>query len=680
MRHDRSRTIRLAPALLLAAALLCVPFRAGGEEAPKKVPVAIKADKLDYDRATDVYVAEGHVRVEHEGMVLEADRVVLNNRTGDALAEGKVYLREKQDVLTADRLEVNLNTRSGVITKGKVFRAKEHFHISGDKIERRSETVYHVEQGAITTCDEGEWYLEAGEIDVDMNKYATANNVSFKIAGLPVFYTPYFLFPVRRQSGLLIPEGGYNSNEGFLMKNAFFWAISDHTDMTLTSDYRDNLGHGTGVEYRYVNSRDSSGSVYYKFFDIKHDPVSRWEFQFQHHEEFAEDLSARADINLVSDERYYYDLEKSLELRSRPYLDSNAFYVERWDTASLSLGGQYTTDLTQANDATIQKLPELRYTVYQERIAGPLHLNFDGSAASFTRQVGTDVRRADFNPELTAAVGARGFGFTPRVGARATFYDRGETTNEPVDRTYAYAGADLNVKVSRAFGADASSGRGIGRVRHSIETGVSYSYVPRMDLGDVPQLDIVEDEQLAQGTNVITASLVNRLTARYREEKTTRTYDMMVFLLSQSYDLDKARSSAPDAQSRSAITGEFFFKTPKMLGLTATGKYDTYTDRMTSSSAGATFTGDVLRFDVSRQYLREPRTEFLIVGGGLKLAGLDIWGQVWRDRENSATTQEEYKVFYSAQCWGLGVKYVKKPGEVQYLFGFELKGIGGAKL
>jgi lipopolysaccharide assembly outer membrane protein LptD (OstA) len=113
------------------------------------------------------------------------------------------------------------------------------------------------------------------------------------------------------------------------------------------------------------------GQMYYKYFDQFHSSESRWNLRIQHREEFAEDLSGQVDINLVSDERYFYDLDRDLENRSRPYLDSNAFYVERWNTASLYLMGQYSTDLTRTNEKTVQRLPELRYTIYDETLAGP---------------------------------------------------------------------------------------------------------------------------------------------------------------------------------------------------------------------------------------------------------------------------------------------------------------------
>lgn len=670
-------TTRKFPIALLTLAALLAAGNASTEEPPKaKVPVNVTADKLDHDRARDIYTAEGHVRIDQQLRRLEADKVVLNNSTGEATAEGNVYLRDGGDTVLAEKLTVNLNTGVGIITRGKLYKSRENLHVSGDLIERRTETVYHVENAVLTTCDEGEWYLKARDIDLDMNKYATGHDVSFNMAGLPVVYTPYLLFPVKRQSGLLIPMAGYSSKDGFLMKNAFFWALSDSRDMTFFSDYRAETGHGTGVEYRYVNSRDSAGRAYYNYFDTFHSAVTRWEVQYQHREEFAEDLSLRADLNFVSDWHYYRDLEKKLQLRSRPYLDANAFYVERWNTASLALLGQYSTDLTRTNEKTVQKLPELRYTLYSEPLGRHLHARFDGSATHFSSEAGKDYLRTDFKPELLAVLSGYGLSLTPRAGARATFYDQGATSIEPAERKYVYAGADLNARFSRVFGSDSASG--IGRIRHSVEPTVSYSYVPRIEQGDIPVLDGVD---AAQEQNLATVSLTNRLTARYQEGVSVRTFDLMVFKLAQSYDLKAARNDVQaGAISRSEIRGDLFLKMPKLLTLSASGNYNTYTDRLSSSSESLAVRGQVVQFDVSHQYLRDPRTQYLILGLGFKAGRWDVKGRGWRDIENRTVTQQEYLVHYASQCWGVGVSYIDKPGDKQYLFLFDLKGLGEVKM
>ena len=666
--------------MLLVAVILAGPARhAWGEVLPKKIPVTVTADTLDYDRTNDRYVAIGHVKIEQEGIRLEADKIVLDNKTGETTAEGKVFLQDKGDIIHAENMRMNINTRDGIIVNGDMFIKKENLHVKGSRIERRSETVYHVEKGTITSCDDEEWFLKADVLDIDMEKYATGRHLTFNVMGVPMIYTPYFLFPVRRQTGFLLPEDiGYSSRDGFFMDNAFFWAISDYKDMTIYSDYRAKTGNGTAVEYRYMNSRESMGEMYYKYFDQFHTGESRWNLRIQHQEEFAEDLSGRVDINLVSDEHYFYDLDRNLENRSRPYLDSNAFYVERWNTASLYLMGQYSTDLTRTNEKTVQRLPELRYTIYDEKLAGPLHLNFEGSAANFISQEDGNARRVDFNPRLIGTFGNSGLNLTPNVGARATFYDRSATTVEPTDRKYFYAGADVNARISRVYGMDGDVG--IGKVRHSVEPTISYNYVPHVDQSSLPQFDSVD---FVPQQNLVTVALINRVTAHYKETKESpnyTTFDVMVFRLSRSYDFDLAREHGGVARPGSEVLGELYLRTPKTFSMSATGSYNAYDHVVSSHSETASFAGKVLSLHLTHSFA-QGGAEYLISGVGLKLSKWNLHSQVSRDMQNNKTTNEEYLVHYTSQCWGLSVTYTVMPGEYHYTAMIDLKGLGskGAK-
>jgi len=649
-----------------------------GQEAPKKVPVKVRADKLDYDKTTDVSIAEGHVRIEQDGFLLDADKATLDNKNGNMHAEGNVYVQQQGEILRAERLDLNINTRAGVITNGEIFMVKDNYHMKGAAIEKSSDTVFRIEEGTITTCDENDWYLKAREIVVDMDRYATASHVSFNIGGLPLFYSPYFLFPVRRQTGLLIPEIGVSSSDGFLFKDSLFWAISDFQDMTFTLDYRHKLGIGTGIEYRYVNSRESAGKMSYNYFDKLDSTQNLWELRFQHREEIADDLSLRIDIKQVGVYQYYRVLEKKLEPRGQPYLDSNAFYVERWDAAALSLNAQYSMDLTQTNQKTLQKLPELRYVIFPERVLGPLYMSFDGSAVNFSVQDGYNTRRADFNPQLALALSGGGLGLTPRVGMRGIFYDRSKNDPaEPTDLKYIYGGVDLNARISRIYGTD-DGGDGIGMVRHSIEPTLSYEYIPRVDTTDIPQFDSLDT---VSRKNLLTFSLINRLSAQYREGGKERTYDMMIFTLSQSYDYLVASQNNATAQDRSEIGAGLVFSTPALFSFAANGSYNTYTDHWTSTSQTISVNSSVFLANLSHQYTRSTTspTEYFTGGAGLKLSGWNLYGGLWYDLENSTTTQKEYRFSRVTQCWSLGLSYIMKQSETQYLMILELKGLGSLK-
>jgi lipopolysaccharide assembly outer membrane protein LptD (OstA) len=158
---------------------------------------------------------------------------------------------------------------------------------------------------------------------------------------------------------------------------------------------------------------------------------------------------------------------------------------------------------------------------------------------------------------------------------------------------------------------------------------------------------------------------------------------MLVLRVAQSYELNSA-GTASTSQSRSEITGELFWRTPKLLRASADGKFNTYTNSLTSSNVSFGVTSEEVNVNVTHRYLRATpanlRTEFLIGGAGLKVDQWYFNTQLWRDLESKKTTQQEYGARYASQCWGFGVSYIKRPGEVQYLMTLELKGLGEIKM
>ena len=160
---------------------------------------------------------------------------------------------------------------------------------------------------------------------------------------------------------------------------------------------------------------------------------------------------------------------------------------------------------------------------------------------------------------------------------------------------------------------------------------------------------------------------------------------MVVFLLSESYDFDKARSvdTAVASQPRSALHGELYVKTPKLLTLSASTDYDTYSHTFLSSSESASVDTGKVKFNITHEYLHasatNPTTEFLIGGIGFKAGRWDVNAQLWRDMVLKETTEQEYRLHYASQCWGLSIEYINRPGEKQYKALLDLKGLGAMK-
>ncbi|HEY3347963.1 MAG TPA: LptA/OstA family protein, partial [Nitrospirota bacterium] len=64
--------------------------------------VSVQADKVEFDRKTGIYKAEGGVRINQGSSTLTADKATLDSNTGEAEAEGRALLVTDGNILYAD--------------------------------------------------------------------------------------------------------------------------------------------------------------------------------------------------------------------------------------------------------------------------------------------------------------------------------------------------------------------------------------------------------------------------------------------------------------------------------------------------------------------------------------------------------------------------------------------------
>ncbi len=190
-------------------------------------PVRVRADHIAYDKADDSYVAEGNVEIQQGNRKLTADFVSLKASTNEAQAKGNVVLVEGEDVLRSKEIKIDLGTNRGIILQGSLFLKKQNFTIRGEEIERQGEETYRVRKGSFTTC-EGDWpawRFTGRDTLVTLEEYATVHGAAFEIKNIPVFYSPYLIFPVKtkRQSGFLIPRIGFRLTTPFSGPSPGIW-------------------------------------------------------------------------------------------------------------------------------------------------------------------------------------------------------------------------------------------------------------------------------------------------------------------------------------------------------------------------------------------------------------------------------------------------------------------------
>jgi len=352
-------------------------------------PLAITADELEYERAREVYVARGDVRIERGGATLEADWVAFNPRTRLGLASGNVVVVDGPDTLRADFLQFDVDSLEGVVFDGTLVNDDTGFRMEGDEVRRTGVETYEVDDGLFTTCrcpdpdDRDPWALTAGRADIDVEGFAVVRNTGLEVLDVPVAWLPIFAYPLKRerQSGFLLPILSFGSRNGTRAGLPFFWAARDDVNVLLTPSWTTERGFVGTAETEYVIGRERDfGKIEGVFVpDDKEvepgDPAfpfdeDRWGLEFEHVQRLPwGGLDLRARGVLASDNDVPFDLDEFDAYARDRFLESVVSLTshlgeEGWGSLGAFTAFRYADDLQSPDDQDrdaflLQRLPEV---------------------------------------------------------------------------------------------------------------------------------------------------------------------------------------------------------------------------------------------------------------------------------------------------------------------------------
>ncbi len=658
-------------------------------------PVDLTADQMSYSREQDLVTAEGNVRLNQGAMSLTADRVLFYRGTGRVTAEGRLSAREGDDTLNADSFDLDLATRSGVLTNGRVFLARDHYYITGARIERAADESYRFERATITSCDASDgrlpWKIRARTLRVEPEQYLTARGVVFSVLDVPVIYLPYLLWPVKteRQTGLLTPHVGYSTGEGLKIRQPVFITLGPSQDLTVTVDERTQRGAGGTLEYRYKLSRRSSGEVQVEVFRDREENRLRSRLTTSQAIRFNDRLELRLWGDYVSDEAILRDLHTETADRTRQFVESNLFLTYRDEQQSATLLTRYTRDLANPADDQTQLLPQIEYRLPSLPVARtPLAVAAQASYTNFWRRTGASTQRADAFPLLVwRAVLPPGVVVTPRVGVRETVYRSEDAAGGDVRRHLGVAGLGVAGAWDRAFSS----------LRHVLEPALLYAYVGDPRETAHPRFD--EIDEIAE-QNLVTATLTNRVSATGGEgSEDAEAWEPFWARVTQTFRV----AHRPSGEAWSPLRVEAAVRTPRALQVEIDGFYDhaagalvsfdtdarvvagSYGDltvgrRSTGLDGVLAQRGDILDPLALGTAQTGPRveTEYYTVLAHVALpGGFMLANKTYYNRQTRAYTEIDYGILYRAQCWSVSLTYQDLPDRNEVGVMFTLVGASG---
>jgi lipopolysaccharide assembly outer membrane protein LptD (OstA) len=328
-------------------------------------PVTYECNTLTYRVADAVMVLDGDARVSYGNTRLHSPLIEYDSGSYILFAPSEPELWEGEEKITGSSLAYNLKTRRGSISAGGTDYEKGHY--TGELVRKVGERELNVSKGTYTTCEHTEdphYSFTSSKMKVYVDDKVIVKPVVLRVRGMPVFWLPFYMFPIRRgrHSGILMPrvEFGFDSDRGRFVRNlGYYYAPNDYMDFSFFGDYYENDRWLLHLESRYKLRYVLSGGFDASFTQELDTDAQRWDLEGRHSQEIGEGGKLVVQADFVSDEDYRTDTSENLEKSLRRILESSLSYTQRWEKSSISIAADRKENLDTGE--ITQKLPTLNY-------------------------------------------------------------------------------------------------------------------------------------------------------------------------------------------------------------------------------------------------------------------------------------------------------------------------------
>ena len=559
--NSSSATHSSAPAEKSATAPTTPCARAFAESSNNRPTICA----IQQERDGDVYKLHGAVEIYYETYVLKADEATFNSDTNEATANGHFSLDggPNDDHIRADHGTYNFALETGKFydvtgTTGLRFRANRviltstaPFAFSGKLVEKTSQDHYLVYDGTITTCElpHPNWQFDARKVSVDVGGNAKIYRSTFDLHGIPILWLPYATHPVEkesRQSGFLMPSVGHSSTNGYMVGDAYYWAINRMMDATVGAEYFSLRGGSQRGEFRVRPSETSYIDLnYFGVIDrgIGSPPLKEGGenarlnaagnidgFRGVTNIDYLSSFLFRLAFNEVFSQAVYSEVKSQAFLsKSTDGYSINGF-AERYQNFLSTTPGQVIT---------ILHTPSADFSGVDHRVwRTPLYWSFDASGTGLSRSEPAEcstvgsvqsctpafrtanlLGRFDLNPEISLPLLFRGWSLRPELTLHETYYTQrlvgesgtnpGQAVSDPIDRHAVETAVELRAPtLERVFDKEF-----LGRKwKHVIEPRAVYRFVTGVNnFGNVVKFD---DRDILTDTHEVEYGFVTRLYAK----------------------------------------------------------------------------------------------------------------------------------------------------------------------
>ena len=315
---------------------------AGDSPGAEEERVVLRADGfIQVLAGGEEIIAQDGVQVEYRDMVIYADWLHYILGENSAWFQGHVQLHQDDQYLEGESLEYDFKQQRAKIDEARAVVVgqglKGELYVRGDRIETEADDIF-IHGGSVTTCslDHPHFHLQAGEIEIYPGDRLVIRRVSYWEGSIPLFYWPYLVVPIGRESAFELPRIGYSQSEGWFIKTAYNYYRGPESYGTVHLDYMQKKGIGTGVDHTYYD-RGSAGKGELSVYRLQNPATDtttwegEWLQSWQLNPEVKVELGTEYWVQpAAASAEAKWELEPEIKLSKRGQKESYAIQLEHW--------------------------------------------------------------------------------------------------------------------------------------------------------------------------------------------------------------------------------------------------------------------------------------------------------------------------------------------------------------
>jgi hypothetical protein len=269
------------------------------------------ADKIHYNPKTNLVEAEGHIRLEAQGLRLRAERLKMDwrQRTGEAWA-----------------LELEFDP-SWTLKAGEA---------SFNTLKR-----WNFQDVKVTSCAQEQpgWSLTMSKLSLNLDHFATFHNAKMYVGPVPLLYLPWGTYPAKeaRSSGLLPTLPKYSNVLGVTLALPYFQTLGNSADVTFEPEFHQKENPLWAAELRWHPEPTHEGSLSAEYIHQSTDGEYRYAYQFRDLWKREDGWQFSADLNHASDSLLESDYGRRVGDFGGNYFNSSLYLGKSFSFANFSV-------------------------------------------------------------------------------------------------------------------------------------------------------------------------------------------------------------------------------------------------------------------------------------------------------------------------------------------------------